>query len=70
VPGALIGGAAAETAGVIPGLGGVTSAPAAGVASTGPVAPASGEGAVKESRLQTSLREYLVYKQLNKKVRR
>jgi hypothetical protein len=33
-------------------------------------APAPSAPPVKESRLQTSLREYLVYKQLNKKVRR
>jgi hypothetical protein len=44
VPGVFIGGAAAETAGVIPGIVGFDSTPAAGVASTGPVEPASGDG--------------------------
>jgi hypothetical protein len=45
LPGDLIGGAAAATAGVIPGIVGLASAPAAGAAPIGPVEPASGEGA-------------------------
>jgi hypothetical protein len=44
LPGDLIGGAAAETAGVIPGIVGLASTPAGGAASFGPVEPASGEG--------------------------
>jgi hypothetical protein len=45
LPGDLIGGAAAATAGVIPGIVGLASTPAGGEASIGPDEPASGEGA-------------------------